>query len=83
MDMRVAGSLVMDGKVGAHSFVYKVVLHIGTHKGKLEAENSEIVEIVRGMSISLADLPLVLQQLRGGASGHGGQKPTEQTEVTE
>ena len=28
-------------------------------------------------------LPLVLQQLRGGASGHGGQKPTEQTEVTE
>ena len=47
---------------------------------KLEAENSEIV---RGMSISLADLPLVLQQLRGGASGHGGQKPTEQTEVTE
>ena len=43
-------------------------------KNKLEAENSEIVEIVRGMSISLADLPLVLQQLRGGASGHGGQK---------
>ena len=33
---------------------------------KLEAENSEIVEIVRGMSISLADLPLVLQQLRAG-----------------
>ena len=41
---------------------------------KLEAENSEIVEIVRGMSISLADLPLVLQPLRSGASGHGGQK---------
>ena len=35
MDMRVAGSLVMDSKVGAHSFVYKVVLHIGTHKDKL------------------------------------------------
>ena len=50
---------------------------------KLEAENSEIVEIVRGMSISLADLPLVLQQLRSGASVHGGQKPTEQAEVTE
>ena len=49
---------------------------------KLE-ENSEIVEIVRGMSISLADLPLVLQQLRSGASGHSGQKPTEQAEVTE
>ena len=50
---------------------------------KLEAENSEIVEIVRGMSISLADLPLVLQQFRSGASGHSGQKPTEQAEVTE
>ena len=35
------------------------------------------------MSISLADLPLVLQQLRSGASGHSGQKPTEQAEVTE
>ena len=35
MDMRVAGSLVMDSKVGAHSFVYKVVLHIGPDKGKL------------------------------------------------
>ena len=33
---------------------------------KLEAENSEIVEIVRGMSIPLAELPLVLQQLRAG-----------------
>ena len=50
---------------------------------KLEAENSEIVEIVRGMSISLADLPLVLQQLRGVTSGHSGQKPTKQAEVTE
>ena len=50
---------------------------------KLEAENSEIVEIVRGMSISLADLPLVLQQFRGGTSGHSGQKPTKQAEVTE
>ena len=35
MSMGVAGTLVMDGKVSAHSFVYKVVLHIGTHKGKL------------------------------------------------
>ena len=35
MDMRIAGSLVMDSKVSAHSFVYKVVLHIGAHKGKL------------------------------------------------
>ena len=50
---------------------------------KLEAENSEIVEIVRGMSFSLADLPLVLQQLRGGASGHSGQKSAEQAGVAE
>lgn len=35
MDMRVTGSLVMDSKVSTHSFVYKVVLHIGAHKGKL------------------------------------------------
>ena len=33
-------------------------------KNKLEAENSEIVDIVRGLSISLEELPLVLQQLR-------------------
>ena len=32
---------------------------------RTEAENSEIVEIVRGMSISLAELPLLLQRLRG------------------
>ena len=43
---------------------------------KLEAENSEIVDIVRGMSVSLEELPLVLQQLRG-ASGHGGQRIAE------
>ena len=35
MDMRVAGSLVMDGEVGAHPLVHKVVLHIGTHKSEL------------------------------------------------
>ena len=35
MDMRIAGSLVMDSKVGAHPLVHKVVLHIGAHKGKL------------------------------------------------
>lgn len=34
---------------------------------KVEAENSEIVEIVRGMSVSLSELPLVLQRLRAGA----------------
>ena len=42
---------------------------------KVEAENSEIVDIVRGMSISLEELPLVLQRLRdGGTSGQSVQK---------
>ncbi len=49
---------------------------------KLEVENSEIVDIVRGMSVSLEELPLVLQQLRG-TSGHGGQKPAAVEEVSE
>ena len=40
-----------------------------------EAENEEIVDIVRGMSVSLEELPLVLQRLRdGGASGQSVQK---------
>ena len=44
-------------------------------KNKQEAENSEIVDIVRGMSISLEELPLVLQRVRdGGASGQSVQK---------
>lgn len=33
---------------------------------KLEAENSEIVEIVRGMSVSLTDLPMLLQAIKSG-----------------
>ena len=41
---------------------------------KVEAENSEIVDIVRGMSISLEELPLVLQRLRDGTSGQNVQK---------
>ena len=41
---------------------------------KVEAENSEIVDIVRGMSISLEELPLVLQRLRDGTSGQSVQK---------
>ena len=42
---------------------------------KVEAENSEIVDIVRGLSISLEELPLVLQRLRdGGTSGQSVQK---------
>ena len=44
-------------------------------KNKQEAENSEIVDIVRGMSISLEELPLVLQRLRdGGTSGQSVEK---------
>ena len=44
-------------------------------KNKQEAENSEIVDIVRGMSIPLAELPLlVLQRLRDGTSGQSVQK---------
>ena len=33
---------------------------------KVEAENSEIVDIVRGLSISLEELPLLLQKLKSG-----------------
>ena len=32
----------------------------------IETENSEIVDIVRGMSISLEELPLLLQKLKSG-----------------
>ena len=40
-----------------------------------EAENEEIVDIVRGMSVSLEELPLVLQRLRdGGTSGQSFKK---------
>ena len=46
-----------------------------------EAENEEIVDIVRGMSVSLDDLPALLRQLRDG-SGHGVQKPGERKEET-
>ena len=52
-------------------------------KNKLEAENSEIVDIVRGMSISLEELPLVLQKLRDdGTLGQSVQKsgPAEKEE---
>lgn len=38
-----------------------------------EAENEEIVDIVRGMSIPLDELPLLLQKLRS-TSGQAGQK---------
>ena len=35
---------------------------------KLEAENSEIVEIVRGMSVSLTALPVLLQTIKSGGT---------------
>ena len=35
---------------------------------KQEAENSEIVEIVRGMSVSLSDLPMLLQTIKTGGT---------------
>ena len=42
---------------------------------KQEAENSEIVEIVRGMSVSLTDLPTLLQTIKsGGALGQNVPK---------
>ena len=45
---------------------------------KLEAENSEIVDIVRGMSISLSELPVLLQKLRSGETlGQTVPKPEE------
>ena len=43
-----------------------------------EAENEEIVDIVRGMSVSLEELPLVLQRLRDGTSGQSVQKSDKQ-----
>ena len=48
---------------------------------KVEAENSEIVDIVRGMSISLAELPVVLQQIQAGAAL--GQNVPKSEEVSE
>ena len=45
---------------------------------KLEAENSEIVEIVRGMSVSLTDLPMLLQTIKsGGALGQNVPKSAD------
>ena len=45
---------------------------------KLEAENSEIVEIVRGMSVSLTDLPELLQTIKsGGALGQNVPKAAD------
>lgn len=48
-----------------------------------EAENEEIVDIVRGMSVSLADLPALLQAMKGGALGQSVPKSPEKEEPAE
>lgn len=53
-----------------------------------EAQNEEIVDIVRGMSISLDELPALLQTLKTGALGQnvprpGAMKTTDKEEITE
>ena len=50
---------------------------------KLEAENSEIVDIVRGMSIPLTELPLVLQKLRDDGTLGQSVPKSEPAPVTE
>ena len=48
---------------------------------KVEAENSEIVDIVRGMSISLTELPLLFEKLKdGGTLGQSVPKSEEEKE---
>ena len=45
---------------------------------KLAAENSEIVEIVRGMGVSLTDLPVLLQTIKkGGTLGQNVPKSAD------
>ena len=48
---------------------------------KLEAENTEIVDIVRGLSISLDELPMLLQAIRSGAPM--GQSVPKEAPTTE
>lgn len=52
---------------------------------KHEAENSEIVDIVRGMSISLTELPLLLQSMQknGGKVTLGQSVPKPEAADTE
>ena len=44
----------------------KIMAEIEKVKGKISDQNEEIVDIVRGMSISLEELPLVLQRIKAG-----------------
>ena len=43
-----------------------------------EAENEEIVDIVRGMSISLTDLPALLQSMKGVTLGQSVPKSAKE-----
>lgn len=45
-----------------------------------EAENEEIVDIVRGKSISLSDLPSLLQTMKGGPLGQSVPKEAPEQE---
>lgn len=45
-----------------------------------EAENEEIVDIVRGMSISLSDLPSLLQTMKGVPLGQSVPKEAPEQE---
>ena len=46
---------------------------------RTEVENSEIVDIVRGMSISLTELPLLFEKLKdGGTLGQSVPKSEEE-----
>ena len=49
-------------------------------KQKTELENMEIVDVVRGMDISLADLAALLKT-GGTTSGQVGPKSTQPTEI--
>lgn len=48
-----------------------------------EAENEEIVDIVRGMSISLSDLPAALQAMKNGTLGQSVPMSPEKEEISE
>ena len=61
--------------------IEKVKAKITEQQARLK-ENSEIVDIVRGMSIPLAELPVVLQQIRAGAT-LGQNVPKSETEDKE
>lgn len=48
-----------------------------------EAENEEIVDIVRGMSVSLSDLPSLLQTMKGGPLGQSVPKAEDNAKLEE